>query len=409
MVEKFYLSIYIICTLMIGIATIITSETYGEAVNVNLDTRIIFLLLAAYIFTYLAFYCFYKQTKEHIPSIIGNIKLELHQGRIHIFFFIMLLLKIIGVLLFGIGRLYAEVTTNYSFVFTILKVEEFFPIYYVMARNKKKKMYWINILLFCIVRILQGWSAWVMTIAILELYFKIKEGNYIYKTFKMCNIQILAVFALLIGTIIYNYLRPLKYYIRYGGDISFYTTTIEDTFIALIARFSNFPVFTAAWQNTEIMVRLYQLENIFLSEFRSLFNPLLPSFITGPKDFRTMGNIVQWAQWDDFGLGSSTGYGFFMYWYTLFHCHIIDFIACTSAFIVLFFLTCSILRAFDNKNHDIKILYFMFLIKIAEGTQIQQLFSYGYIGSFYLMIIMWMLGVLKIKKIRCEFEKAGNI
>lgn len=397
MVEIFYLSIYVISLLIIGIATIVTGETYGEATNIHLNGFCIFILLIAYLFTYILFYWFYNKTKNKMPSILGFPRFAVNNKRMHKFYLICLIISFIGTVLFGVGKLGDEVTTSLSFLFNLIKYYEFFPIYYVAARDKNKKLYWINILLFCVLRTMQGWTSWILQIAVLELFFRCKEKGWIRKIFKLFRSKILAALGIICGAGMYYYVSPLKNMIREGGNISNYRLSFIESFLALIERFCNFAVYTSAWQNTKEMVKLYKFQNVYLSEFKTLFIPLVPSAIMPNKDIRSLGNIVQWAIWSGLPNNTSTGYGFFMYWYTLFRCSFVDFIVSISVSFFLFLLTCSILKAFDNDEHDMKIVYFMFLLSIVNGSPIVQVFSYGFIGAIYLILFMFLFGVIKLK------------
>lgn len=398
MIEIFYLSIYVISLLIIGLATIITGETYGEAINVNINSIGISILLLIYLFTYAYFYWFYKKTQNNMISIKGFPKFRVNKRKIHTFYFACLLISYLGTIVYGIGKLEAEVTTNLGFLFNLIKFNEFFPIYYVIARDKNKKMYWLNTLFYCILRTTQGWSSWIIQIAVLEMFFRYKDNGWICKIFRIFKSKILAVIGIICGTGLYYYVSPLKNAIRSGGEMSHYRMTLGETFMALIERFCNFAVYTSACQNANKISDMYRLQNINLSEFKTLFIPLVPSFIMKNKDIRSLGNIVQWAMWPSMSNGTSTGYGFFMYWYTLFRCSLVDFMVCITTFFILFILTCTILKGFDNDEHDIKIVYFLFLISIANGSSIVSIFSYGYIGALYLILIMILFGVIKIKR-----------
>lgn len=397
MAEILYFSIYVISLIIIGIATMVTGKTFGEAENVNIDATGIFILLLVYLLTYAFFYSYYKKTENNIICIKKFPKFVFNKKRIHTFYFVCLLISFWGTSMFGVGKLHAEVTTSFGFLFNIIKFSEFFPIYYVAAREKNKRLYWINILIYCILRTTQGWIGWIMQIAIMELFFRCKERGWIRRIVKLFRAKFLAMFGILFGTGLYYYVLPLKNVIRNGGKISDYSMSLFETFMALIERFCNFAVFTSAWQNASEIKNKYHVQNIALSEFKTLFIPLVPSFIMKNKEIRSLGNIVQWAMWPTLANRTSTGYGFLMYWYTLFRCSLGDFIICVIIFAFLFLLTCSILKGFDNEDHDIKILYFIFLIDIANGSPIVSIFSYGYIGALYLIVLMVLLGVIKLR------------
>lgn len=399
MIEIFYLSIYVISLLLIGVATIITGETYGEAIDVHLDKMTLCILLLIYLLTYVFTYCLYKKHKDNYINIKVP-KMKVNKKRMHIFYFVCLVISAYGTIVYGIGRVGGNVTTSLSFLFNIIKFSEFFPLYYVVARDERKGIYWINNVLYCFIQVMQGWSGWILTVAVLEVFFQEKKSGLIRKVFKLFKARILSVLAIICGGFLYYYVSPLKNSIRYGADIKWFRITLLEGFTSLVERFCNFPVYTSAWQNMEEMQKMYQQQGIFLSEFKSIFCPIVPSFIMPNKDIRSMGNIVLQAMWPTIKTNTSTGYGFFMYWFTLAKCNWADFIITLLAFIVGCIITFCILKSFDNEEHDCQILFFMFLVSIAVGTPVSRLFGYGYIAAIYLIIPMIVLGVIKVSVIR---------
>lgn len=397
MTEKLYISLYVIALLLLGFATMATGETYGEAINVVLPGWEIFVLMLVYLLTYVAAYQIYRVTYYRLPGIKQIPKMQMNQKKIHTFYFICLVVSMAGTVFFQVGRLGAQVTTRFSFLFSILKFSEFFPLYYVAARNKKAKLYWVNIAFFCVLRTAQGWMGWVLTVAVLELYFRIKDGGWIARIFYKCKSQLMAVAAILAGGVMYWLLIPLREAIRYGGKMEYYTITFWESMRRLVERLNNFPVYTSAWQNAETIAAFYHKQSILLAEFKSMFAPVVPSFLMPNKDIRVLGNLVQQAMWPTLENGTSTGFGFLMYWYTLLKCDFVDFMVCAITFIIGSIVTCAILKAFDNKDHDMRILWFIYLVSVAGGSSLSQLFGYGYLAALYLVVIMLLCGVIKYK------------
>lgn len=195
----------------------------------------------------------------------------------------------------------------------------------------------------------------------------------------------------------YWLLIPLREAIRYGGKMEYYTITFWESMRRLVERLNNFPVYTSAWQNAETIAAFYHKQSILLAEFKSMFAPVVPSFLMPNKDIRVLGNLVQQAMWPTLENGTSTGFGFLMYWYTLLKCDFVDFMVCAITFIIGSIVTCAILKAFDNKDHDMRILWFIYLVSVAGGSSLSQLFGYGYLAALYLVVIMLLCGVIKYK------------
>ncbi len=397
MTERFYLYIYVFSLLAIGAATIITGNTYGEAGEIRLGAFPIALLLLVYLFAFAAAYYYYKRTWKRMPCFRGFPKLDIDRKRIHWFYLICLVISLLGLVLFDNGRVMGTSSTRFSFLFNLIKYSEFFPIYYVAARDTKKKLYWVNILLYCLVRTLCGWTSWILTVGMLEVFFRVKDRGWLRRTFRAMKSGMIAVAGIACGSLAYFFLFPLKNAVRYTTHIKYFRLTVWESLVALVERFCNFATCLSAWQDRQAIADLYQKQGIFLSEFKTIFSPLVPSFIMRNKDIRGMGNIVLWAVYPNMGNGSGTGYGFLMYWYTLFRCSIADFIACAAIAVVSFLLICTLLKAFDNEAHDMRILYFILLIDLARGSPVSQWIGYGYIASLYLIVFMIFLGVIKMK------------
>ena len=398
MVEKIYLYIHVIALVVLGIATMITGETYGGATDVHFSAITIGVLFLVYLYTYFIMYMFYRKTKDNLPSIKHFPKITVDKNRLHIFYFISLLISFIGVTIFKIGIVdNIQPDIKFSFLFNLIKFNEFFPIYYIAARDEKKPIYWLNIIFYMIIRTLQGWSGWIIMIFFMELLFILKKDNFLVKTIKKLKSFILSIGAILGGTMVYYLFIPLRESIRHGGSYQWFKMSFFDAIVRLVERLSNFPVFTSAWQNIEDIIRCYQSQNIFLSEFRTIFAPLLPSFIMKNKEMRSMGNLVQQAMWPTLTNGTSTGMGFSAYWYSLFRCSFWDFIFTLAIFIIGFYISCSLLKAFNNEDNDMRILYFMLLMQIASGSTVAHMVGYGYPAALYLIFFMILFGVIKLE------------
>lgn len=405
MAERFYLGIYVISLLVIGIATMITGETYGEARDVHIDPAGILVLLLVYLSMYWLAWHFYKKTYDRMPAIKGFPRLEINKRRIHAFYFCCLAIRLFGLLNFHFGRVGGNVTTSFSFLFNLIKFNEFFPIYYVAARDKKRKLYWANIALYAVVRTVEGWSGWILTVAILELYFRIKETGWIRRFFKRVGPLAVSAAAIIGGGMAYYFMYPLKMWIRNGGNFAWYRLSLWGSLRALVERFCNFAVFTSAWQNADGIAQLYHAQGIPLSEFKTTFLSIVPSFLMRDKEIRPLGNLVKQVMWPDLGMGTGTGFGFLMYWYTLLRCSLPDFLICAVFFTAGLILSFSIIKAFDNEEHDMRIAYFLFLIGIVNASSMSATIGYGYVAALYLIVIMIAFGVIKVRVRRYDMPE----
>lgn len=396
MAEQIVLWISIICTLYVGVGTLITGKMYGEASPVPLSVEKIdvFILLLMTLLLYVIMWIFYKKTQNNMFSFAGIPKMSFKKNRIHKLVALFLLVKIVGTMFWGIGRVGTTSTYSFSLLFSIIKIEEFFPIYYVIGRDTKKKLYWLNIGLYTLLQLLQSWTGFIFTFAFIELFLWVKKNSLLKKSIKLLQPTVLAVVATFVGGAVYSLAWPIKQAVRYGGNVGTYILSINEGVIKLVERISHFPMIVLAWQNGEKIADLYKLQNS--SEILCIFRPLLPAIVMPGKDsLRSLSNLIIQSMFRDIGNITGANYGIIMYMYTLIKSNIMDGILYFILLFLLFLLCCSILKAFDNTEHDIKILYFFFLKGIVEGGSLEG-FSYGYLGAIYMIIILWICGGINI-------------
>lgn len=395
MTEKLYLYVYILCATILGVATILTGKSYGETNQVQLDSIIVVLLLIIYILAYLLLYHFYYKTQFTIPHIKGFPKFYFTQ-KIHVLVFSALMFKLFGLLAFNIGSSERNVTTLFSILFNLVKIEEFFPIYYVVSRKTNNKFYWFNLLVFAVLRILQGWTGWILTITILELFLQENEYKGVYIFLSRHSKALLASIAIISGGLIYYFAYPLKNYIRFGGNINYYSLSIEGAVYQLVSRMTSFPVFTAMIQYGKKTIQLYRTQGVFLCEFKSLFRPLIPAFIFRNKDFRVITNLILQAQWPNISNETGTNIGLAGYWILLLRCDVADFVFCLAITLGVLLLIFSIFDAFDDGSHNVRILYFLQIMAFGLGGSLEATLSNGYFGAFYMLLILIIFGGVKI-------------
>lgn len=404
-VEKVILSIYLLPLILIGLATIINNVSYGEAagLTLQLERPELLLILIIYISVYLLMYLFYKKTCTAIPCIAHFPKMDINTRKIHIFIFFLLIVQIIFTKITGNGVTFSDESNYHSSVWTAmfnaLNIVSFFPIYYVMAREKKRKLYWINIILFCALRLIQGWSAFLMEFAIYELFFFWKESRDARKQMiRRLPGWLYSVIAICLGGTAYKIIWPIKNGIRYSAASKYFQVSLGEAILKLTSRLTNFPVTVAAIQETSKMKMLYMSQNHFWGELAQFFYPLVPGGLMD-KSTRPFGNIVLQTFYPDITNTTGTGLGIFTYMYILIRTHFALFIVWTAAFLFLFLVTTSIIAAFNNKDNDGRLLYYMLLIKCVVSGELATVFSYGIIGAMYLIILLILTGEIKLRKV----------
>lgn len=404
-VLRIYRAIYVIATLIIGFMTIVTRKMYGEGVGISLrqDTGTLIILLAidvGMLLLTIPVFNLLKNVRFTISHTGRGHKLVLDQQKIHPFIFIIFILEIVFTLRTGngvVGNTSQASGTMLSYIFNILKVNAFMPVYYIAARDTKKKLYWINIVLWLIYMILCGWSSTIMLIFFLEFYLRAKYRKSGYNTALLYRASaVIAGVATLAGGFFYKYLFAIKFTIRYGYNVA--PLSYSEGLSKLILRFTSFPLAIVSWQNNDRIASLYQAQGVAYADVKSIFRSLVPGSLMN-KNFRTLNNIIIQSMYSDVTNTTSSDYPLPLFWMNLIHADLGDFIVYLMITILFLVISKKIIYWFDNGSGDVDILYFFLIFNFMSGYSIESLFGYGYMGLFYFISIMFILGIIKIERV----------
>lgn len=411
---KMYYKFNIYAGIVIGIMEIISYTSLGEVkgLNLKLDRLELILILIIQIVMLGLVYPVFLRTKDKKIKINYNsyYRLEINKRAMHRFMFLLLIANIFFTAVTGNATLGREVTSKISFIFNIIQITPIFLIYYVCARETKKLLYWINIILFIIFRFMCGWSSHILTIIFLEAFLRVKYHKFsmdMRLPLKFNGILVMAAFF--VGSWMYRFVFPFKNSIRYGESISSisplsFTTSASE----LLSRFTNYPVTVAAVQNHNLVAGLYQKQGRLLWEVESIFSPLLPRFIMPNKEFRTLSNIVKWTVYPTMDRTTGSGYNVLVYWANIFECDVGCFLIAVAVMTVLFVISKKLIYLFDNGSEDVEILYFILLFNIFSEANLATIFGYGFIPLIYIIPIMIILGIVKVKSIKRKSVQGEN-
>lgn len=115
---------------------------------------IIHLLIV--VFGYFYIYHFYNRTKDKKTKY----KIRCNVKRLDKLYFIFLIISWVLFVTAGVGSVVGGGKSSLSFIGAILNVRTLFPFYYILAR-RKGLFYPLNILLFCGLRLSQGWTGFL--------------------------------------------------------------------------------------------------------------------------------------------------------------------------------------------------------------------------------------------------------
>lgn len=400
---KIYILIHIISTLVIGIRTIVNHKSYGEAhvMTLTLSKHEIIGVLIAQVLTLAFAYIFFLLTKQQRVHVFrSRVRFIINNNKMHCFILVIIFAQIIFSFKTGNGRLGHISTSNLSSLMNILDITSFFPIYYFCCREKKKR-YWANIILFCVWKLICGWTGFILIIAFYELYIRIRNNKSFLLTISTKMYFFLACGMIAAGGLIYSYLYRLKFIVRYSSDpgVMQYTDGIN----ALVSRFTNFPVSLAGVQNHNVISQLNNLNNNWYTEIVITFRSLIPGFLWHNKDeLRSFGNMVLQSIYPNLENGTSTGYLCWVYWWNILESSIYEFTIYIVAFIVFFYFTKRIIYSFETKKGLMDFLYFIVVFDVFNGSSMENLFGYGYMGLIYTIPIMFFGGIIKIIKEKKE-------
>lgn len=393
MTERIYLVLYSFTATIVGLIILYKNEYVGElrGIKTNLMPIEIIVFIVIHIFLYISVYYFYKYTKDKKIKI-HNVKLNINISKLNIFFFFLIVADLIFLISTGVGRLFSNASHPLSPVFAIFDATFFFPIYYFLVReNKYKKLFIFNVILFVLYKILQGWSAILFLIAFYELYmyFKYKDIRY-----SIIKIILLPIALIIIGSYFYKYVFEIKMEMRGQPGIQLnYLGSLDE----LTNRLTNIHMSLGSYEKIDEIRHFYLRENIFLKESQGFFKPILPRLLMENKDFRSLNNNVKQPFYDDFSADTSADIGIIMYTAILFYSDPMQAINYIIFTLLLLFLMKTMLDLLEQQRGQFDFIYFILLFSLVYTASLEHVFARGIFGTLYILPLLFMLGIIKIK------------
>lgn len=394
-VFRIFLGISLLCTCIIGALTIVNNKMYGEAwpLRLSLTQIALFIILLFQIMPYF-FVSIVTKKIDNSKAFEPKIFRFQFTKKINIIIFVLLMCEILFTVQTGIGKVGGTASSNLSWIFALIKLDPLMLLYTVNMYEKKRFLYWINILTYFVYQLICGWTGFVLTYAILIIYLFSKDKRkkkYLKQIIRWTIPVVLILF--LAGAFLYQYLYVYKTFVRYGyyESISFI-----DSLSILCSRFTNYPITVTGIQNHSIIAELYRKQGIVGWEAISVFRSLTPSFLMPNKTNRIIGNVVLYSIYPEMGTSNSTGYNIFIQLFNLLEANPLDLLLWILMFVVCFIVSIKIIRAFDSNNTNKEILIFLLVFKVADGNSIENMFGYGYLGILYALPLLWILGGIKI-------------
>lgn len=362
------------------------------------------LLLNSFLFVVFYFIAAFSNKKKFVISKRFTIKLNQH--RLNIVFLALLSLQLLFLIVTGVGRLLSDATHPFSPLFAIFSPDAFFPIYYLINRVKtnqgKNKLFFISVFLFSLLKILQGWSAFILVIAFLELFYRTSMVKLKFKTVFIATL--IPLLVLLVGGGVYSYVYKLKNTIRGNSvtELSYYEGVEQ-----LASRLSMLPVSIAAYERTNSVVTIFQKDAIEYKEIMGLGRPILPRFIMQDKEFRPLGNNVMEAYYPDITDKTSSNMGLFMYLYILTIADVSQALMFIIVVSLLIFVVKLFLDSIEQYPRQLSFVLFMLLMNVVDIASLEVVFGYGFIKALTVFMLCFLFGAFKIvlKNITCSGDK----
>lgn len=260
-----------------------------------------------------------------------------------------------------------------------------------------ERFFFINVLLFVLLELLKGWSGFLLTIFMFEIYFYIKRNS----SSRLLKIPFLfsitlPFILLLSGGFLYKHIYILKNDIR---GISVVSDNLEyiDAVEMLSDRLTNFSTAAGVYSRYDSVVDIAKLQNEY-AEIKGFFRPLVPNFIMENKSFSALNNSAMLAFFPDYRDDSSVDLGFVMYYYVLFESRVSDafFIV---VFIVFFYVWFSVFffKILSKNNQNINLLIFIMIFSLLYTSSNEMVFARGNIIILFYIPMLFLFGIARVK------------
>lgn len=379
MVEKINILIYIFADLILYFTILRKDELVGEAVLMQQKWTVIessYLLMILFL-SYVFLYFFYIKTKKKKVTICPNLRIIVNVKRCQYIFLTLLIIHFLYYMNTGIGKA-GQTGKNsdlfrYSFLFSALQFEGFFGIFYFTCRDKSK-LYYSNIIIYIFYKIIQGWTGIILTVFIFEFYCWVNEER---KSIRYENIKsvFLAIPAFFVGGYIYSFFKTLKEWIRFGTVTRY---TYKEGLIFLAERMSFYETSCAILQNLPRLKYYYGKENVLFREIQEIFKYILPRIFMPNKEWRNINNLF----WSVMYEGSfqvhdvtSTYIGIIPHTISIFYVDCYMGFLYIIALAILFVLSSTLIRAFEQKKGQLDMIYFYLLMNIVQVAALGNVFS----------------------------------
>ena len=166
----------------------------------------------------------------------------------------------------------------------------------------------------------------------------------------------------------------------------------------LTKRFNRLTTTMFVQENIKSIVWKYNEQNVFLSELKSYFRPLVPEQIMHNKIFSGITSLVYNAEtgYAYNGINITDGPDLPFYYWILIKCGILEFFLNIILLIFSLYIVKFICNCFQNQNKQFEIMFFWICANYINSGSLEQTFAQSYIKILFFIPLLWVLGVIKI-------------
>lgn len=378
--------------LLVNYIWIIRDKNYKSEfpfVGVQLDNITITFCLISLLFFFFVCLCLILGLQKKRWSFLSRCSFFLNQEKVEKWLFFFSIIKIIFVLLTGIGKAGTVKSSSLSTVINLFNFDFLFYYYYLLYRENVTRNFILISILFCLYQLLCGWTGFVLSFVIIELYVRsFKKGFFKY--------LLIMPFIFFFGGLFYQFLYPFKNFIRLGF---FEAINYFESLEKLFERMTFFSHSCVGVQNSEEIINLYYQYGYNFTEIKDFFRPIVPSFLM-EKDFRNLNNLIMQSVYPTIQSTTSSNIGGIFYLYILFKISCIDFVLYWVFFAILglvYKLIVDLIVPIGRKKYYTSCLIFIYFMNFFKGGNLVNLY-YGWFSIILTFFIMWCLGVLRIRR-----------
>ena len=369
------------------------SEFPKKVITVGLSNLYITLLFFFNIVLYvLLIQTFFLIQKKRLV-ISQKINVYFSRYKLELFLLVIILAKLFFQLKTGVGKAAGEWQHNkFSVIFNFFNIDTLFIIYYLSYRTNINKKFIIIVIAFSALQILSGWTGFILNLVLLEIFCNINSKQVI-------KYLLLLPLIFFIGALAYQFMYPLKMFIRLGV---YETITYGEALIKLIERLSWFSHACVGIQNSDEIVKLYRNYSYSGTEIKAFFRPFTPSFLFPNKDFRSVNNLLMNSVYPDLKGTTSSNFGQLAYLYNLIKISSRDFlyyfvVLIINSFLYKFFMDMCSPNKKEKRSFSSNYIIFGYFGSIFSVGSLENI-SYGWVSIIWTYVFLFFVGIIKVGK-----------